>query len=83
MVTRIYLSDCRTFGKKELGNFQDRWGLGNLPAGGPERVRDLFEVTQLCVQEHLGGGTIFWCSFHLTQEIVSKPRVLVLGFSDS
>lgn len=32
---------------RESGNFQDRWDLGNLPVGGPERVKDLFEVTQL------------------------------------
>lgn len=37
----------RAFLGKESGNFQDRRGLGNLPAGGPERVRVLFEVTQL------------------------------------
>lgn len=32
---------------RELENFQDGGLVGNLPAGGPERGRDLFEVTQL------------------------------------
>lgn len=32
---------------RELGHFQDGGFLGNLPAGGSERVRHLFEITQL------------------------------------
>lgn len=31
----------------ELRNFQDRLGLGNLPARGPEGLKNLFKVTQL------------------------------------
>lgn len=30
----------------------------NIPAGGPERVRDLSEVTQLCVQAQLGTHSV-------------------------
>lgn len=30
-----------------LWSFRDRSGLGNVPAWGPERVKNLFKVTQL------------------------------------
>lgn len=43
----------------------------NLPAGGPERVRDLSEVTQLCVQAQLGTHNVL------------RPYVLVLFPSNS